>query len=121
MAKYEKWIEPDGLTLLRGWARDGLTNEQIAKKIGISRQTLQGWCVKYKDISDTLKKGREVVDYEVEDTLLAEARKGNVTAMIFWLKNRRPDRWRDKPKDGSGEEAISRAAELLGGIKSVIS
>lgn len=31
-AEYKKWLEPDNLTRLRSWARDGLTNEQIAKK-----------------------------------------------------------------------------------------
>ena len=33
--KYQKWLTPEGLLLLEGWARDGLTDEQIAKKIGI--------------------------------------------------------------------------------------
>lgn len=95
--KYQKWLEPEGLQLLEGWARDGLTDEQIAKKIGISRETLNQWKHKYADISDTLKKGKEVVDYEVENALLDSALAGNTTAQIFWLKNRRPDKWRDKP------------------------
>ncbi|WP_153012058.1 helix-turn-helix domain-containing protein [Tepidibacillus decaturensis] len=43
-------------------ARNGLTNEQIASNIGITRKTLQEWISKYSDISDTLKKGKEVVD-----------------------------------------------------------
>ena len=38
------------------------------------------------------------MDYEVENALLAKALGGDVTAMIFWLKNRRPDKWRDKPE-----------------------
>ena len=41
--KYEKWLEPDGLQLLGAWARDGLTDEQIAKNMGICRDTLIQW------------------------------------------------------------------------------
>lgn len=28
--KYSRWLERDGLTMLEGWARDGLSDEQIA-------------------------------------------------------------------------------------------
>ncbi len=116
--KYEKWITPEGLTLLEGWARDGLTDEQIAHNMGVSRKTLAEWKKKYGDISDTLKRGKEIVDYEVENALLKKAlgytvkeqkltKDGELieiereippdtTAQIFWLKNRRPDKWRDK-------------------------
>lgn len=94
--KYEYWLTEDGLTLLEGWARDGLTDEQIAKNMGIRRSTLADWKKKYSDISDTLKKGKEVVDYEVENALLAKALSGDTTAIIFWLKNRRSQTWRDK-------------------------
>ena len=82
--------------LLEGWARDGLTDEQIATNMGICRDTLIQWKKKFPDISDTLKKGKEVVDYQVENALLNKARGGDTTALIFWLKNRKPEKWRDK-------------------------
>lgn len=44
--------------LLEGWARDGLTEEQITEKMGISRSSLSDWKSKYPDILDTLKKGK---------------------------------------------------------------
>ena len=100
--KYQRWLEPDGLTLLEGWARDGLTDEQIAKNCGCNAATLYDWKKRYPEISEALKKGKEVVDYEVENALLQSARDGNTTAQIFWLKNRRPDKWRDKPVEASG-------------------
>lgn len=69
-AKYQEWInDPDKKTLLSGWARKGLGDQQIAKNIGISRSTLNEWRKKYPDISDTLKKGKEVADAEVENAL----------------------------------------------------
>lgn len=132
--KYAKWLEPEGLLLLESWARDGLTDEQIAHNMGISRKTLAEWKKKYGDISDTLKKGKEIVDIQVENALLKKAlgmketvKKAikvrevkyndgkrvsekehieyvdeevfvppDTTAQIFWLKNRKPDKWRDK-------------------------
>lgn len=109
--KYEYWLSPEGLTLLEGWARDGLIDEQIAEKIGINPATLYDWKKKYPEISEALKKGKEVIDYEVENALLLKALCGDVTAQIFWLKNRRPDKWRDKPAEPSGD------IEDIGGIR----
>lgn len=94
--KYKDWLTEDGLTRLKGWARDGLTDEQIAHNMGISRSTLSDWKIKYPDIEVTLKKEKEVVDYEVENALLKNALSGNVTAQIYWLKNRKPDKWRER-------------------------
>lgn len=103
-SKYEYWLTEDGLTLLEGWARDGLTDEQIAHNMGCSYSTMRVWKDKYKAISAALKKGKEIVDYEVENALLNKALSGDVTAMIFWLKNRRKDKWRDKPQEISGSD-----------------
>lgn len=120
--KYQEWLTPDGITRLEAWARDGLTDEQLAAKIGITATTLYDWKNKYPVISEALKRGKEVVDVEVENALLKRAMgyeytetrtetadDGTVktivmqktmppdtTAQIFWLKNRRPAVWRDK-------------------------
>lgn len=72
--KYQEWLEPDGLLLLSAWARDGLTGEQIAKKMAISYSTFKLWKEKYSAISAALKKGKEVVDIEVENSLLKRAK-----------------------------------------------
>lgn len=120
--KYQKWIEPEGLLKIEGWARDGLTEEQIAHNMGIGYSTLQAWKNEYQDILDTLKRGKEVIDRQVENALLKRAlgyeyeeisekyelgilteRKvtkkqvvPDTTAQIFWLKNRKPEEWREK-------------------------
>jgi len=120
--KYQEWLTPDGITRLEAWARDGLTDEQLAAKIGITATTLYDWKNKFPVISEALKRGKEVVDVEVENALLKRAMgydytetrtetadDGTVktivmqktmppdtTAQIFWLKNRRPAVWRDK-------------------------
>ena len=126
MAKYDEWITEDGLIKLEGMARDGLTDEQIAQNIGIARSTLSVWKNRFIDISDSLKRGKEVIDRQVENALLKRAlgyeyeevkmvvekdEKGNekkrqekvikkvvpdTTAQIFWLKNRKPVEWRDR-------------------------
>lgn len=71
--KYQRWLDPDGLLLLEGWARDGLTDEQLAGKMGINPATLYDWKNKYPKISEALKKGKEVVDIQVENALLKRA------------------------------------------------
>ena len=96
MAKYEYWLTDDGLLLLSAWARDGLTDEDIAAKMGIAIATLYVWKNKYTEVSEALKKGKEVIDIEVENALLKKALDGDVTSMIYWLKNRKPKQWRDK-------------------------
>lgn len=115
--KYEKWLKEENLLLLEGWARDGLTDEQIAKNIGIGERTLYEWKEKYPQISQSLKKGKKVVDYEVENALLSSALEGNTTAQIFWLKNRRPDKWRDKQKEETDKTALDKLDSILKEIK----
>lgn len=129
--KYEYWMTPEGLIKLEGWARDGLTDDQIAKNIGINRDTLYRWKKAHSDISDALKKGKEVIDRQVENALLKRALgytyeevtfEGDVevkrvikqvapdtTAQIFWLKNRKPEDWRDKReiiKDDDNDQVL---------------
>ena len=158
--KYEYWLTHEGLLKLEGWARDGLTDEQIAQNIGINPATLYDWKKKYAEISESLKRGKDVIDRQVENALLKRAlgytynedkyicvpmdeaeyavkleeymntykyehpdatldeimlvrenfpkvkqvlaeRKvkevaPDTTAQIFWLKNRKPNDWRDK-------------------------
>lgn len=114
--KFEYWLTEDGLTLLEGWARDGLTDEQIAHNIGITAKTLYEWKNKYSDICESLKKGKEIVDYEVENALLNKALAGDVTAQIFWLKNRMKLKWRDKPVDDPQTSALQTAVTALADI-----
>ena len=71
--KYQEWLEPDGLLRLKGWARDGLTDEQIATNMGIVAKTLYEWKKKYSAISEALKRGKEVIDMEVENAMLNKA------------------------------------------------
>jgi hypothetical protein len=94
--KYEYWKSHDGLLLIEGWARDGLTDDQIAHNIGINVATLYKWKNAHSEICDALKKSKEVADREVENALYKKALSGDTTAIIFWLKNRRPNDWRDK-------------------------
>lgn len=71
--KYEYWLTPEGLLRIEGWARDGLTDKQIAHNIGVTEQTLNVWKNKYPSFFESLKKGKDVVDREVENALLKRA------------------------------------------------
>jgi len=130
--KYEEWLTLDGLTRLEAYARDGLTDEQIAHNMGVSIATLYNYKRDHLAILDALKRGKEVVDIQVENKLFQRAMgysykettrenvylkdecgkvygsemqitkivtkevAPDVTAQIFWLKNRKPRDWRDK-------------------------
>lgn len=72
--KYAKWLQADNLLRLQAWARDGLSDEQIAHNIGITTTTLYDWKKKYPAFSEALARGKEVVDIEVENALLKRAK-----------------------------------------------
>ena len=55
--KYEYWLTPEGLLRIQGWARDGLTDEQIAENMNIDTATLYRWKNKYCEICEALKRG----------------------------------------------------------------
>lgn len=141
--KYERWRTPEGLTLLRGWTRDGLTDTEIAQRIGVARQTLYDWQARYPDIADAMRRGREVINYAVEDCLIqrvtgydaVETRSeydadGNLlreirqvrhvppdtSAIEFWLRNRMRDRYSDQasPADAGDETGCVMLPEVAG-------
>lgn len=132
---YKEWISEENLLKLGAWARDGLTDKDMANNIGIAQSTFNEWKNKYPELKDTLKKNKEVADIIIENALYKKATGYNVllkktfkvkeviyndngkrlketeklvegydemhipadtTAQIFWLKNRKPDDWRDK-------------------------
>lgn len=99
-SKYESHVAPR-LEEIKDWCRNGATDEDIYTQLGISKDTFYEYKKKYSDFSDTLKHTRDYCDGEIENALYKAAMSGNVTAMIFWLKNRRGKKWREKPEEES--------------------
>ena len=124
-SKATEWLTDDGLLRLSAWARDGLTDEQIASNMGIAIRTLYVWKEKHVQIVHALKTSKALADIAVENALYKRAlgyeyeettKEANgageptklksirkhvppdVAAMIIWLKNRKPDTWRDNPE-----------------------
>ena len=125
--KYKEWLEPDKLILLQGWRRDGLSIAQIAANVGVAEGTFNNWCTQHSEIREAIKKGEEVCIYEVENALYTaavgydvveteqteieypdgstetqkKAKKRHIPpsigAICFILKNRRSNKWQDKP------------------------
>ena len=142
LGKINEWLKKDKLILLEGWARDGLTDEQIAKNIGISRASLYEWKKKEVDIFDALKKGKEVIDFEVENALLKRAlgyeyeeetyENGiltkkvkkqvapDTTAQIFWLKNRKKEQWREKVEVVKTDEDLQNINKNISNIANLL-
>jgi hypothetical protein len=71
--KFEYWLTEDGLLLLRGWARDGLTDSDIARNCGVALSTFSEWKKRFTAISDALKEQKEVADFVVENALYKRA------------------------------------------------
>lgn len=69
----DEWLSEDNLILLEAWARDGFTMEEIANKMGVARSSLSRWRKEFPQIQEALRKGKEVVDYMVENALLKSA------------------------------------------------
>lgn len=127
-SKWESHVK-DKLVLIEGWARNGLTDKEIAKKLGIAYSTFKEYKNKYPALSASLKKGKDIIDFEVEGALIKRALgysyveetsvlvedketgkaemkvvktktkhvPPDVTAQVFWLKNRKPEEWKNDP------------------------
>lgn len=93
------WLTEEGLSKLKDWGKAGLTMEQIAQNMGIQRMTLYNWMHKYPELGEQLKKSKDEADMNVENALYKAAMSGNVTAQIFWLKNRKRDEWGEKKEE----------------------
>lgn len=105
-------------------AKAGMTDAQMAEKLEISEASFHVWKKEYPQFLEAIKRGKEEPDDIVERSLFERATgyvnrnavkifmpagadspvyapyeehvAPDVTAQIFWLKNRRPEAWRDK-------------------------
>lgn len=129
--KWQLWEDdPAQLERITNWAANGLTNEEIARSMGIHRSTLREWVKAHPAISDALKRGRLMACEAIENALFRRATGMELTetmeefdgvivdgkpvngsikkrtttrqvppdtgAIIFYLKNRMPDRYSDR-------------------------
>jgi len=131
--KYETHVRPK-LILIAGWMRNGLTLDDVAHNLGISPVTLFKYRDAHVEFSEALKSGKEVADIIVENALYKRAvgyaydevtyQNGeevkrvtkealpDVTAQIFWLKNRKPVEWRDKQEiEHKGRMEVDHSAD----------
>lgn len=109
----------------------GAKDSDLAKFFEVTESTLNEWKKVYPEFSESLKAGKELADAVIADSLFQRA-KGyshkavkimvvdkvvvheeytehyppDPTSMIFWLKNRRPDLWRDKPDPDSSDAPV---------------
>jgi len=115
--KADYWISEDGLVLISGWTRRGLTKEEVAKNIGVNKTTLYDWIRLYPQLDNALKITKDIADCLVENALFKNATgyyyeedavmgdhiervkkyvKADTTAQIYWTKNRNSTDWRDR-------------------------
>ena len=73
----------------------GSTDAEMADSLGIALSTFYVWKKQFAEFADAIKAGKEMANADVAESLYKKAMAGDVTACIFWLKNRRPKEWRD--------------------------
>jgi hypothetical protein len=141
------WLSPDGITLISGWRREGITLGTIALEyIGCSESTFKRWARESKTLADALMISQGVTDARVEQALLKRALgydvietkeelvegvmrvtekstkhvAPDVKACLSWLYSRRSDRWRaqQEPVDNLKDQ-VKTAKEILVAIKEV--
>jgi len=102
--------DPTMIPAVEMWARDGLTEAEIAIKLGIGHTAFNDWKSKIPEFAVALKTNKETADARVEKALYTKAIEGDTTAQIFWLKNRQPAKWRDKRDIGIDGPIVIEAA-----------
>lgn len=136
--KIDRWLTDQGLARIEAWRRDGCTIEETRLRMGVANSTLRRWRDEHPEIAQAMERGAADFDDEVEASLMRAAlgydyeeevldkdgfvrtlrkhQAANVTAMIFWLKNRRPDQWREKREvrvDASLADSQAKFAQLV--------
>lgn len=119
---WNQWHSPENLELVEGWARDGLSDDQIAKNIGITRSTLYAWKKTHSDFLSAFKKGKQVVNVELENALFKKAVGSKTTTTTYRvskvdenvLKARRlrfADKYMEEHPEASKKDALIAATE----------
>lgn len=92
----------------------GAIDRDLARILGVSERTINNWKRQHPEFAAALKAGKAAADAEVAEALHNKALKGDMSAISFWLRNRRPDLWRDKREgaSGTGETGPAAAADI---------
>lgn len=150
--RYDSFIEEYGLEEVRRLAEDGLSNSEIAERIGVNEKLFRLWQRRHPEFAEAIALGKSAADYEVVRALYKKAtgykvalnktfklkkvdydpdtgkklreyeeiatgideehHAADLRAGTFWLKNRQPDRWSDRPDKGSAEDEIADGGEV---------
>jgi hypothetical protein len=89
-------FKPEFVELARNYCLLGATDVELARFFGTTDRTIRTWKQQHPEFAAALDQAKEVADAQVVGALYSNAIGGNVTAQIFWLKNRQPGKWRDK-------------------------
>lgn len=95
---------------------DGFSIAAFAGEIGVARSTVYKWIDEHPEFSDAVKTGqaKAILWWERRNRDFALTGDGNATAIIFGLKNRASDEWRDKVEtEHSGSMRVERVERVI--------
>lgn len=93
--KYESNVKPK-LDRIRMMRQSGYTEEAIYKYCGVSHEAFARYKRDHVELIEALKESTDELVLKLEDTLFKKALGGDMTALLFSLKNLAPQRWGDK-------------------------
>tara|TARA_R110002020_G_scaffold144145_2_gene317050 strand:+ start:13490 stop:13852 length:363 start_codon:yes stop_codon:yes gene_type:complete len=74
----------------------GSTDKDLADFFNVAESTINNWKISHPEFLESIKEGKQKADCDVAQSLYNKAINGDTVAALFWLKNRKPDKWRDK-------------------------
>ncbi|TLQ28200.1 transposase [Lactobacillus delbrueckii] len=109
---YKEWTDQDHLELVKNWKLHGLTNVEIAQRIGIAEKTLYVWLKKSPKLKKAIRGGKDIARAKAENALYELALNGDRQALFFWLKNNYREHYSDKPLSPAEADLMSQKARL---------
>lgn len=107
-------ITEDVLKKTEALASQGLTRDQIASVLGVSESTIYKTQRENSQFLQAIKDGQAKGVATISNALFNNAKNGNITAQIFYLKNRAPGEWKDKQDhELTGKDGASLAPQVI--------
>lgn len=140
------WLSEEGLTLIAGWRRQGISVVDVATKyVGVSKTAWFGWCRESEELRHTIAVSKDVANMKVEKSLLKRAlgyeyvestyeliegemrlvrehhrhMPPDTKAILSWLYNKMPSEWRTVQEPLESTQYVDTIKNIMVAMKQV--